>query len=150
MINMSETLAEWIIVLVFFLLVISLTFGEAVWLNRKGWANFGKSLVFSALTNFIGFAVGFFVVFVVSVVIMMIVFDGAINKIPAGDYGLIAILLLAALFTPTLLTVCKRIFLAVLKMQTGKAAWLYSVASSISILAVSLGVPFVIGYFYYR
>lgn len=147
---MSETLYEWIIVWTFFLLVIGFTIAEAVWLSRKGWAGFGKSLAFSALTNFIGFAAGFFVVFVVLVVIMMIVFDGAVNRLPAGDYGLIAILIFALLFTPVLLTICKRIFLSVLKMQIGKAAWLYSFVSSVSILVASLGIPILIGYFVYR
>lgn len=147
---MSETIYEWIIVWAFLLLAVGFTFAEAAWLGRKGWAGFGKSFAFAALTNFIGFGVGFFVVFVVFFVIMMIVFDGAIDKFPAGDYGLIALLIFAFLFTPILLALCKRAFLSVLKMQTGRAAWLYSLVSSISILIVSLGVPFVIGYFVYR
>ncbi len=147
---MSETLYEWLIVWTFILLVVGFTFAEAFWLNKKGWTNFGRAFVFSALTNFIGLAVGGFVLFIVTVIFIMIVFDGAVDKLPAGNVGLAAILILAALFTPIFLMLCKRVFFALLKIQTGKAAWLYSLVSSVLILIVSLGVPSLIAYFVYR
>ena len=147
---MSLVLIEWLIVFLFFLLALGFTFAEAAWLNRRGWTKFGRAFAFAALTNFIGLTVGFFVIFVVFIAMMMIVFDGAVNKIPAGDSGLMAILICALLFTPLLLFICKRVFLGVLKIQTGKPAWLYSAASAVLILIITLGVPFLVGYVAYR
>ncbi|MBA3766025.1 MAG: hypothetical protein H0W99_03360 [Acidobacteria bacterium] len=148
---MSAAIAkEWIAVFSFFLMIIGFTVVEAVWLNNKGWAPLGKSFGFSALTNFIGYAVGFFVLFVVIVVVMMIVFDGSIKNFPMKDYGVGATLILGVLFIPALLTVCKRVFLSYLKIQNGKSAWLYSIASSLLGLIVSLGAPVLLGYFLLR
>jgi hypothetical protein len=67
-----------------------------------------------------------------------------------GEYVLTAVLILAALFAPALLTICKRIFLSILKIRTGKPAWFYALASSVLILVISLGIPILIGYFLYR
>lgn len=147
---MSETLYEWIIVWTFILLVIGFTFAESFWLNRKGWTSFGRAFIFAVLTNSIGLIVGGFVVFVVLAIILMLAFDGSIDKLPAGDFGLIAMLIFAALFTPILLMLCKRIFCALLKIQTGKAAWLYSLASSVLILIVSFSIPTLIAWLVYR
>ncbi|MBA3804348.1 MAG: hypothetical protein H0X14_01355 [Acidobacteria bacterium] len=148
---MSAAIAkEWIVVLSFFLFIAGFTVVEAVWLNHKGWARFGKSLGFSALTNFIGYAVGFFVLFVVVGVIMMMVFDGSLNIFSMKDYGMAAMLILGVLFIPALLIVCKRVFLSYLTIQTGKSAWLYSIASSLLGLTVSLGAPILLGYFLLR
>src|SRR5215207_5460100 len=104
---MSGATAEWMIVLVFFLLVIGFTIMEAVWLSRKGWAGFGKSLGFSVLTNLIGFVIGFFVIFVIFGVIFAVTWDGSINKLAQGENILIAMLILAELFTPVLLIILK-------------------------------------------
>lgn len=150
---MSGNLAEWIIIWAFLLIVVGVMFAEAFWLYKKGWASFARAFVFSALSNFIGFAVGLFVFFIVMVVFMMFSLDGTTQRIfdsRAGGSAAIAVLIGAALLTPFLLIICKRILLAVLKMQTGKAAWLYALASSVLILIVALGVPFLIGYLFYR
>ncbi len=68
---MSGTAKEWIAVLIFVLCVAGYTVGEAVWLKRKGWADFGRSLAFAAATNIFGYAVGLFVLFVVFGVVLM-------------------------------------------------------------------------------
>ena len=147
---MSATLREWMIVWSFFLVIAGSTVAEAVWLNRKGWAGFGKSLGFSLITNVIGFSGGFFVLFVVFGVVLAMAWDGSLKNFPMKDYGLGATLILAVLFLPALLTVCKRFFLSILRMQTGKSAWLFSLASSVLSLTVSLGIPILLGYFLLR
>ena len=147
---MSSVTREWIVVFAFFLFIIGFTIIEAVWLSNKGWARFGKSLGFSTVTNFIGYMVGFFVFFVVFGVIMAMAWDGSIKNFPMKDYGVWAFLIFGVLFTPALLTVCKRLFLSYLKIRTGKPAWLYAVASSLLGLTVSLGAPILIGYFLVR
>jgi hypothetical protein len=147
---MSYVTKEWLVILAFFLAVIGFTVVEAVWLKNKGWARFEKSLGFSALTNVLGYFVGFFVFFVVFGVIMAMAWDGSLKNFPLKDYGVWAFLILGILFTPALLTVCKRLFLSYLKIQTGKPAWLYALASSLLGLTLSLGVPILLGYFILR
>ena len=149
---MPKISGDWIVLWMFFLLFAGFMIVEAVWLSRKGWAGFGKSLGFSVLTNIIGFSIGFFVFVVIGMIVFAMTYNGLhyVEFPLGGEYGQNAILILAALFTPLLLTLCKRLFLLILKMQKGKSAWLYSVVSSILILAISLGVPILIGYLLYR
>jgi hypothetical protein len=147
---MSGITKEWIVFLSFFLFVAGYTFAEAFWLNRKGRASFATSLGFSMLTNFIGFTVGFFVFFVIFGVVLAMAWDGSIKNFPLHDYGLAIAIGLGLLFTPALLTVCKRIFLKILKIQSGKSAWLYSLASSVVGLTASLGAPILLGYLFSR
>ena len=150
---MNADLFQYIIILAFFLLVIGFMVAEAAWISKKGWASFGKSFVFSALSNFIGFSVGLFVFFIVIGLFMMFSLDGTTQRAfdsPIGGPVAIAVLIFATFLTPVLLILCKRIFLSILKIQTGKPAWLYALASSILILVISLGVPVLIGYFMFR
>jgi hypothetical protein len=150
---MSGTLAEWIVIWAFFLIVLGFMFAEAGWLSRKGRASFGRSLGFSALSNFIGLSVGLFVFFVVIAIFMMLSLDRTTQRVldsPTGGPVAIAILVLAALLTPFLLIICKRVLLPALKIQTGRAAWGHALASSVLILVGSLGGPVLIGYLLFR
>lgn len=153
---MSESIAnllQWLVILAFFLLVVAAMFAEAFWISKKGWASFGKGFVFSALSNVIGFAVGLFIFFVVMGIFLMLSLDGTTDRIFNSKFGgptAIAALVFGFLITPALLIICKRIFLGVLKMQTGKAAWLYALASSVLIFVIGLGVPGVLGYFIFQ
>lgn len=153
---MSESttnLLQWLVIFAFFLLVVGFIFAEAFWIRKKGWASFGKGFVFSSLSNFIGFAVGLFIFFVVMAVFMMLSLDGTTDRIFNSRFGgstAIAALIFGFLITPLLLIICKRLFLVVLKMQKGKPAWLYALASSVLIFFVSLGVPTIFGYFIFR
>lgn len=153
---MSESYAnllQWLVILSFFLTVIGAMFAEAFWLRRKDWTSFGKAFVFSALSNFIGFAVGLFIFFVVMGTFLMLTLDGTTQRIfdskVGGAMG-IAVLIFAFLITPLLLIIGKRIFLAVLKIQTGKPAWLYALVSSLLILFGALGAPTLLGYLIFR
>lgn len=147
---MSEVAREWLVVLSFFLAFDGFIIAEAVWLNGRGWASFGRSLGFSVLTNFIGYAVGFFVLFVVFGVFLAMTWDGSLKKSPMSHYSVGAILILSVLFIPVLLIVCKRIFLSPLKIRINKSRWLYSLASSVLGLTISVGIPVLLGYLLYR
>ena len=91
--------------------------------------------------------------FIVMGIFLMFTLDGTTQRIfdsSTGGAVAIAILIFATFLTPILLIICKRIFLSVLKMQTGKTAWIYALVSSILIVIVSLGVPILLGYFTFR
>jgi|SRR5215213_7430641 len=138
---MSAVVREWIIVWIFLIAVIGLTGFEAFLIKNKGWTNFARSLAFSALTNFIGFAVGWLVIFVIFGVVLAMAWDGSIEKFPLKDYGIVAFLVFGVLFFPFFLMLCKRLFLKLFKIQTGRAAWLFSLASALAIIIISHGVP---------
>jgi hypothetical protein len=81
---MSETytnLLQWLVILAFFLLVVGFMFAEAFWISRKNWTSFGKGFVFSALSNFIGFAAGLFTFFVIMGLFLMLSLDGTTQRI---------------------------------------------------------------------
>lgn len=147
---MSETIAEWLIVWAFFFLVMGFTVAEARWLSQKGWATFGRGLAFAGLTNLIGYAVGFFIGFLAFIILMMIVFEPAMRNSQTQSNLSLIISGIAILSTPMLLIICKRLFISIFKMQSGKSAWLYALASSVLSLIISFGIPVGIAYFYYR
>ena len=150
---MSETyvnLLQWLVILAFFLLVIGFMFAEAFWISKKNWASFGRAFAFAALSDLIGFAVGLFIFFVVMGIFLMLSLDGTTDRIfnsKVGGPAAITVLIFGFLVTPLLLIICKRIFLGILKIQTGKPAWIYALVSSVLIVIVSLGVPTLFGYF---
>jgi hypothetical protein len=143
---MSSVALEWLFVFMFFLFAFGLTFAEAIWLSKNNWAAFGKALGFTVTTNVIGFFIGFAVIFVVFVILLMLVFDNSINNLPHGDLSIIVALVFAALFFPLILALCKRLFLRIFKMQAGKPAWLFSLASAFTLAFLSLVVPIIAGY----
>lgn len=143
---MSGVAREWAVVLVFLFAVGGLTVLEAFLINLKGWAGFGKSFAFSALTNLIGITVGFVVLFVVLAFFMALAWDGSIERFPLHDYGIWVVLIAAILFSPLLLLLCKRLFLRIFNIRTGKTAWLFSTSSSFVIFIISYGLPICAGY----
>lgn len=147
---MSSVALEWIVVFVYLLFVIGLTFAEAFWLSKKNWAAFGRSFAFSVTTNVIGFFVGFFVLFVVFLLIFMFVWDGSAQNNKYGNEIIIAALVFGFLFFPLFLALCKRLFLRIFKMHSGSAAWIFSFASSFLIVLISLGAPILAGYLLFR
>lgn len=147
---MSSVGLEWLVILIFFLFAFGLTFAEAFWLDKKNWATFGKSLAFALTTNAVGFFVGFFVLFVVFLLIFMFVWDGSAQNNKYGNELIIAALIFGFLFFPVFLALCKRLFLKILKIQIGRAAWIFSFASSFLIVFIALAVPCLAGYLLFR
>jgi len=138
---------EWLVVFAFVVAWLALTLAEAFWLNKKGWANFGKSIAFAAATNFIGYAVGLFVLFAAAMVVFMLIFgnDGTGGGEGANPYILTAVVF-GLLFLPVFLALCKRIFLKIMKMQAGGAAWIFAWVSAFTTALVSFGAPILLGY----
>jgi lysylphosphatidylglycerol synthetase-like protein (DUF2156 family) len=147
---MSVNTREWLVILIFFLSAAGLTLVEAVWLNKKNWTSFGKALVFAVTTNVVGFFAGFFVLFVASLAIFMLVFEGVNNDNRFAEAGIWVALIFGILFFPMFLAFCKVILLKVLKIQTGKAAWIFSFIVSFLLVFVSFVVPILVGAFLFR
>ena len=90
---MSSVALEWLVVFIFLLFAFGLTFVEAFRLSKKNWASFGKSLAFALTTNVVGFCAGFFVLFVVFLLIFMFVWDGSAQNNKYGNELIIAALI---------------------------------------------------------
>jgi hypothetical protein len=84
--------------------------------------------------------------FVVIGGMLMFSLDGSLQNNPLGDAGIVAALVFAVLFFPVFLALCKRLFLKILKIQTGKSAWIFSFVSAFLLAFLSLGVPALVGY----
>ncbi|MGC2235489.1 MAG: hypothetical protein WA584_04980 [Pyrinomonadaceae bacterium] len=147
---MSSVALEWLVILMFLLFVFGLTFAEAFWLSKKNWTTFGKSLAFALTTNAVGFFVGLFVLFVVFGLMLMFSLDGSLQRNPLGEAGIIVAMVFGVLFFPVFLALCKRLFLKILKIREGKAAWIFSFASSFLIVFLALVVPCLAGYLLFR
>lgn len=138
---MAASTREWLVVLIFFLFTFGLIFLEAAWLSKKNWASFGKSLAFALASDITGFFVAGMLMFAAAMIIFMFVWDGAIDKYRNGDALIIAVIVLANLVSFLFLAFCKRLFLKILKIRTGKTAWIYSFAGAFIIALLWLGVP---------
>ena len=127
----SSVIKEYLVVLLYLVLLVAQGVVEAAWLKRNGWASWAKALLFSWLTNLVGFCIGFFLLFVSVGVTLALAWDGSINKLPFKGNEAGVLLVIVLLLLPTLLALIKRTMLALLKMQKGGRAWLFALLSSL-------------------
>ena len=144
---MSESTKEWVAVGLFASCFFLLTAAEVVWLGRRGWAAYGKSTVFSIVTNVVSFLVGSMVSFVIMGVILAVSWEGSINQMRAGELTLWILLAAAILITPLLLLLTKRLFLWLLRMSSGSVAWAFSFWASFTLFLFAVGLPIAFLYF---
>lgn len=138
---MSEIATQWIPVILFLLLFISVIIAEVQWLVRKGWATSGKAIAYVFTTDLLGFGIGSLVIMAVFMAMLMMAFGPAGTGSNAPDAAYWAALIVGVIVPPVLLFFTKRLFLLIFKMQIGKSAWVYSLVSSILILLVVLVPP---------
>lgn len=132
---MSSNAIQWIAVLIFFLFFWGFNVAEALWLSKRGWAAFGKSLAFSISSNLLGFFAGSAVVFVVILIMFMLVFEPVPNK-TANEAVMWVGVVLAFIFPPIFLLLLKRLLLKIFKMDTDRPAWSFSAVSSFLVVFV--------------
>lgn len=137
---MSANAIEWIAVLIFFLFFWGFNFAEALWLSKRGWAAFGKSLAFSVTSNLLGFFTGSAVVFIVILILFMLVFEPIPNA-TANEAVAWSGVVLALIFPPIFLMLLKRLLLKVFKMDSGRPAWGFSAISAVFVVFASVAVP---------
>jgi hypothetical protein len=143
----ASTVIEWLFVAVFFLCFFLMSIGEILWLRRKVGVDLKRALIFVLSANFITITVGFFGSFVIFGVILAMAWDGSLEKMPAGNVGIWAVLAVAILFPIVLMMLWKRLLLKLLKFPVvldNRAAvrpWRYSVGASILFFLVVIGVP---------
>jgi cbb3-type cytochrome oxidase subunit 3 len=143
---MSGIGIDWIATLLFFLLFIAMVIAEILWLIKKGWATSGKATAYVLVTDLLGFGIGTFVIMSVLLAAMIMAFGpaGRGSNIPEAAYWVT--LALGVIVPPIILFFTKRLMLSLFKMQSGKAAWIYSLVSSLLILVVVLVPPPIVFY----
>ena len=146
--NMStSTLIEWLFVFVFFVCFFIACVGEILWLRRKPGIELKRALIFVLSSNFITITVGFFVSFVIFAILLMLAWDGSIEKLPGGEASMIGLVAVMALFPIVLMMLWKRLLLKLLKFTADIISpWRYSLAASILFFVVVIGIP--VGSFY--
>lgn len=147
---MSSTNKEWLVILLYFVLLIIEGVCEAAWLHRKSWASWPRALLFSWLTNLIGWCIGFSVVFVIVGVILALAWDGSMERLPFKGNEAGVALVLVGLFLPTLLILIKRAFLALLKIQRGRSAWRFAVITSLIVWLLPVSVTALLAKLFWR
>jgi hypothetical protein len=136
---MADTI-QWLAVIIFFLAFWGFTFGEAAWLKKRGWADFGRALSFTVSSNLLGFFIGSFVVFVIILILLMLTFEPVKNA-NAQEFIMWVGVVLALIFPPIFLLLVKRLLLKLFKMDAGRGAWGFSALSSILIVSASVVLP---------
>ena len=138
---MSGVTVEWIAMLLFLVLFAAAVVAEIFWLIKKQWASAGKAVAFVLATDLISFTVGSIIVFVIFFVLIMMTFGPAGRGSTAPESAYVVVSLIGLIFPPILLILSKRLFLWILKIKTGKAAWIYTIVTSLLLLVVVLIPP---------
>jgi hypothetical protein len=136
---MADTI-QWLAVIIFFLIFWGFTFGEAAWLKKRGWAEFGRALSFTVSSNLLGFFIGWFAVFVIMLILLMLTYEPVKNA-AANELIMGVGVALVFIFPPIFLMLVKRLLLKLFKMDTGRRVWGFSALSSILIVFASVAVP---------
>ena len=125
-----DWIAFFLFVVLFFLAII----GETVWLVRKGWASTGRATAFVLITDFLSFGVSAAVLLAFSVILLMITLGPSGRGSDAPEWLYIVIVIASLLVPPALLILSKRVMLPVLKIRSGKTAWVFSLVISMIII----------------
>lgn len=138
---MSAITIEWIAVFLFLVLFVGVIIAEVLWLVRKGLASSGSAVGFVLVSDLLAFGLGSFIVFVIFFIMFMMVMGPAGRGGTAPEYAYWIITAIAIVVPPAILIILKRIFLSLFKIRSGKPAWIYSLLSSIVIIAVLFILP---------
>lgn len=138
---MAGTIVEWGAFFLFVLLFAGSIIAEIQWLVRNGWATSGRATGFVLSTDLLGFFVGGIFAFVVMFILFMMVMGPAGRGSTAPEIAYWLVFAIAVIVPPILMFVLKRVFLLVFKIGTGKAAWTYSLVSSLLVIFVVLVPP---------
>lgn len=138
---MAGTIVEWVALFLLIFLFVGAVIAEVQWLIRKGWTTSGRATGFVITTDLVGLGAGSLVILTAFVAMFMMVMGpaGRGSDVPESVY--LAVSIAAIITMPFILILVKRLFLLIFKIKSGKAAWLYSLVSSILIIIVVLIPP---------
>lgn len=135
----STVIKEYLVILFYWILLIVDGIVEAGWLRKNNWTTWGKALLFSLLTNLIGYCVGFFLLFVSIGVTLALAWDGSMRQLPFKGNEAGVLLVVVIILLPTLLMLIKRVGLMFLRIPN-RSAWKFSLVSSLVFWIVPLAI----------
>jgi len=77
----SQVVREYLVILFYWILLIVYGVVEAGWLRKRNWTSWGKALLFSLLTNLLGYCIGFFLLFITVGVVFALAWDGSMERL---------------------------------------------------------------------
>ncbi|HQZ95223.1 MAG TPA: hypothetical protein PLP21_02840 [Pyrinomonadaceae bacterium] len=135
---MSATTLEWLVILVFFLLLVGAMAGEIGWLVVKKWTTVGRAAALVITSNIVSMTIGSFLVGAIMLILFMMVMGPAGRGSDAPESAYVIGIALALIIPPVLLLAAKRIMLAILKIRSGSSAWVYSAVSTVLTFLITL------------
>lgn len=145
---MSATTKEWIVIGVFFFFLTMTVIGEITWLVRQHWTTSGRAIAYVLITDVLGFGIACIAWFVLTLLFVMNAFGPAgTGSTPGGEVRMWLLLIVGIVFPPLEIFGIKRAFLSLLSIQTGRRAWIYSLAITILLLVALLAPPILLIYF---
>lgn len=143
---MTGVSKDWLVVIVFFVGFFLFTGAETMWINRRTGAGFPRSVFVAFSSNIFAITVGYFVSFLIIVIIFAVVWDQSIDRIPAPNAFLWTALTAAAVFPILLLGLMKRLLVMAAKLEQIERPWLYSfLAAFLFNVSVAIG-PALVAY----
>lgn len=138
---MAGSTIEWLVFFLFVVLFVVSVAAEIFWLVKNGWSTGGRATAFVLITDIIGFCIGGLIALIAFFVMFMMVMGpaGTGGSSPEAAYWLVTAI--AVIVPPILLILLKRIFLLIFQIGVGKAAWMFSIVSSLLVLIVVLIPP---------
>ncbi len=135
---MSGNTKEWIVVISAIGGLVFAAVAEVLWLARAKWTGTGSSIAFVLISNAIAIVLGGLVSFAVFGTMLAMAWSGALSDIPGGNWTLALLLAFCFTFPPVLLMLVKRVLLGLMKIRTGRQAWLFAFVAAIGTFAVSI------------
>lgn len=138
---MFITIMQWLAFFLYVLIFVAAIIFEIRWLTKKQWATSGRATGYVITTDLLGVGIGSVIVMTIFFGMFMMVMGpkGAGSDVPEYVYWIC--LFFAIILPPIILTAIKRLFLVFFSMGSGKAAWTYSVASSVAMVLVVVIPP---------
>ncbi|HXD33162.1 MAG TPA: hypothetical protein VN643_18715 [Pyrinomonadaceae bacterium] len=147
---MSTVNKEYLAILLYLVLLVVYGVCEAIWLRKRASASFGRALLFSWLSNLLGFSLGFAILFVTVGVTLALAWDGSMERLPFKGNEAGVILVLVVLFLPALLMLLKRAFLALFSIRSGRGAWVFALLSSLTFWLLPLALTYALVKLFWR
>jgi hypothetical protein len=132
---------EWILLLLFVLLLAGVAIAEVLYMVQKCLAPTGRAVGYVLVTDLLGFCIGIFIVSIVFFIMFMMVMGPAGRGSDVPEIAYIAMSLVGIILPAIFLILAKRVFLSAFKISSGKPAWIYSVVSSALIMILPLAPP---------
>ena len=146
----SSTVLIYLAVFLYWVLWVGTGVAEAAWLQRKGWATWARSLIFSWLSNLLGLGVACLLLFVWALVSLALTWGDSKERLPFKGNEVGGLLVLVVLLALILLALIKRVLLRLLKMRQGGRAWSFAFFSSLIFWLLAIGLSIPVSWFLWR